>query len=67
MSQIHSAGRLRNNYSGGVRDRTAVDLTQIGLVLRIELTEDIARALEQIETILRETYPEIPEIRPQDG
>jgi hypothetical protein len=66
MVQIHSTEASRNNYSGGVRDRTAVDLTQIGLVLSIELTQAVARALDQIEATLREPSPEIPGIRLQD-
>ena len=66
MVQIHSTEASRNNYSGGVRDRTAVDLTQIGLVLRIELTQAVARALDRVEAILRELYLEILEIRPLD-
>jgi hypothetical protein len=63
MVQIHSAEAPRNNYSGGIRDRPAVDLPQLGLVL---ITRAVARALDQIEVIPREPSPETPEIRPQD-
>ena len=47
-----------NSGEGWVRDRTSVDLTQIDLILRIELDRVHQRALDQIGAVLREAYPD---------
>jgi hypothetical protein len=47
-----------NSGEGGVRDRTAADLAQIKLILRIEIDRACKRALDQIEAVLREAYPD---------
>jgi hypothetical protein len=53
----------RGGCARGVQDRAAVDLNQIDLIIRTELDHARKRVLDQIEAVLRETYPEI---RPQD-
>jgi hypothetical protein len=61
IDRQHSEGkRPPQLVSGGVKDRTAVDLTQIELILNTSFKEALARAVPQIEAVLRESYPEIP-------
>jgi hypothetical protein len=67
MSQIHHRRAGINSYAHrstacGVQDRTAADLIQIRLIIEIELEPAcecaLERTLEQIEAVLRESYPE---------
>ena len=44
----------------GVKDRTAVDMRQIELILKTEMWKAIQAAMPQIKAVLRETYSEIP-------
>jgi hypothetical protein len=53
-------GRMIRQSTPGVRDRTAVDLAAIQLIIRTELEKARERMLPQIEAVLRETYSEIP-------
>jgi hypothetical protein len=53
------ASRLTHGIARGVQDRTAVDLTQILLILRTEFDQALERALPQIEAVMREMYHEI--------
>jgi hypothetical protein len=53
------------NRAGGAHDRVTADLAQIQLIFVIELGRALARALEQVEVVLRETYPEVSEIWPK--
>jgi hypothetical protein len=50
----------------GVKDRAAADLASIELILRTVLSHALDQVLEQIERVLREEYPEVPEIRRDD-
>jgi hypothetical protein len=47
----------KSNASGGVQDRTTVDLIQVKLIIRTELQAAYERMVPQIEAVLRETYP----------
>jgi hypothetical protein len=47
--------------SCGVKDHTAADMRQVELILKTEVWKAIQSAMPQIEAVLRETYPEIPE------
>jgi hypothetical protein len=58
MKHIRRLDISGNSIASGTRDRTAVDLTQIDLILRIELDRVRERALDQIERVLREFYPD---------
>jgi hypothetical protein len=44
-----------------MKDRIALDLKQIELVIRIELLKALQQALPQIETVLRKIYPDTDE------
>jgi hypothetical protein len=54
----HIIRQRGGSNSPGVRDRTSVDLAQIDLILRIEIDRACKRALDQIEVVLREAYPD---------
>jgi hypothetical protein len=47
--------------SSGVQDSSAVDLSQIKLIINTEMQAALSRMLPQIEAVLRESYPEIPD------
>ena len=46
-----------------MKDRIALDLKQIELVIRIELLKALQQALPQIEKVLREIYPDTDEAK----
>ena len=46
-----------------MKDRIALDLRQIELVIRIEMLKALQQALPQIEAVLREIYPDTDEAK----
>ena len=50
-------------YRSSYKDRIALDLKQIELVIRIEMLKALQQALPQIEKVLREIYPDTDEAK----
>ena len=46
---------------GGVKDHAAVDVRQIELIIKTAVLRAVQAAMPEVEAVLRETYPEIPE------